>query len=196
MHLKIDPIPVQFDDALRYLRDKKFLEDKRHQAQHFRARREGAHPDILAFERAFIRRMRKLGVPVFAHSVVRTHAEQRVIHLRGTGVAPGESAHNHGKAVDLVHGLRAWDMPRPCWLLFGHIGKEVAQSLGIKVRWGGDFKSRWDPAHWELHPWESYPPAPQVAATDVEALLAYYEGAELPSGGECKPAVFSELEPK
>ena len=37
------------------------------------------------------------------------------------------------------------------WYEFAGIVKTVARTLGIPVRWGGNFKSIFDPAHWELY---------------------------------------------
>lgn len=65
----------------------------------------------------------------------------------------GQSAHNYGLAIDLIHGIFGWDIPRESWELIGHIGKEVATQNGLKLVWGGDWKTLWDPAHWEVAGW-------------------------------------------
>lgn len=177
-----EPLPNRYDSALRYLRNPVFLAGARHKAQHWRADRTGAHPDILAFERAFIRRFKRLGVPMWAHCVQRSEATQRRHFVTGvTKARPGESPHNHGKAVDLVHGTRAWDIPKAAWDLIGHIGKEVAGQLGVKVVWGGEWRF-YDPAHWELEDWRHYPTEAVVSAPQLEDLLAYYDGT-LDGGG-------------
>lgn len=162
-----DPeLPKTYAEALRYLVNRPFLGTSRYRAQHWRAERNGAHEDILAFERAFIRRFRRLQVPMFAHCVVRTDAAQGRLFVQGrTKARPGQSPHNHGKAIDLVHGTKGWEIPKPCWDLIGHVGKEVAASLNIKVVWGGDWEF-YDPAHWELADWRNY--ADRVA-DDVRA---------------------------
>ncbi|QCS37304.1 hypothetical protein [Tortoise microvirus 82] len=170
-------VPERYAEALNFLRNPAFLGSARHQAQHWRAERAGAHADILAFERAFIRRFKRLGVPMFAHCVQRSEATQLRHFAAGTTNArPGQSPHNHGKAVDLVHGIRAWDIPRPAWDLVGHIGKEVARTLGVKVRWGGDFKSLYDPAHWELEDWVHYPIEPVVSDALLDEVLRQWAG--------------------
>lgn len=66
----------------------------------------------------------------------------------------GSSPHNCGMAVDLVHGVYAWEIPKLCWSMLGHIGKEVAAQQGVKITWGGDWDF-YDPAHWELSDWKS-----------------------------------------
>ena len=149
------PLPETYAEALRYLTAKPFLASARHRAQAWRADRKDADPDILAFERAFIARFRKLGIPMFAHCVCRPEAVQARLFIQGrTQARPGQSPHNFGMAVDLVHGVRAWDVPRPCWDLIGHVGKEVADRLSLNLTWGGDWKF-YDPAHWELADWEA-----------------------------------------
>lgn len=136
------------------LMDEQFLKSPRYQEQQWRANRNGAHSDILDFERLFIRHMRKLGIPMFAHNMVRTKDEQAALYVRGvTQAKAGSSPHNHGCAVDIVHGVRAWELTRNEWALIGHLGKELANKRGFKLTWGGDW-SFWDPAHWELADWK------------------------------------------
>lgn len=149
-------VPPEGDKCASELRgmiDRSFLLSERHKGQHNRADRSRGHPTLLEFERVLIKRFAKLGVPMFAHCVYRNDVEQQSLYARGLSKAkPGQSAHNHGLAVDIVHGTKAWDLTRKQWDLVGHVGKEVAASLGIKVEWGGDW-SFYDPAHWELANW-------------------------------------------
>lgn len=174
--INLDEVPANYADALKFMRNKPFLASPRHKAQHWRADRTGAHPDILAFERAFIRRFRRLGVPVFGHCVTRSNAVQQRHFVTGVSKAkPGQSPHNSGRAVDLIHGTKGWQVPKPCWDLIGHIGKEVANALGVKIRWGGEWDF-YDPAHWELEDWRHYPSDPVVVASELERLLAFYSG--------------------
>lgn len=120
-----------------------------------RAIRTGAHPKILEFEEAMVKRMAKHGVPIWAHSIVRGKNQQEAAFAGGHSKARfGQSPHNYGMAVDLVHGTLAWGMDEKAWNIIGHIGKELAKSKQIHVVWGGDFKSLWDPAHWELRDWK------------------------------------------
>lgn len=106
--------------------------------------------------------MAALGVPMFPHAIVRGQNQQEAAFAAGHSKARfGQSAHNFGMAVDLIHGVKAWQMDKKAWEIIGHIGKELAMSKQIHVVWGGDFKSLWDPAHWELRDWkqlkEGYP---------------------------------------
>lgn len=147
------PVAPGFAGALDGLRDRAALKGPKHGAYQARADREGAHPDILAFERRFVRRCAELGIPVFAHSVVRDEDEQTRLYVKGrTRAKYGQSPHNFGLAVDLVHSRKAWSLTKDEWALLGHIGKEVAKALGIPVDWGGDWNF-YDPAHWQIAKW-------------------------------------------
>lgn len=158
------PVPRTFDDALRGIVNREFLMSERHQKQHWRADRRGLHPDLLEFEQTFRARMAKLGVPVFVAEAVRSPERQNDLYALGNSRARGgQSAHQFGCAVDIVHGMMAWNMDPKAWKLFGHVGKEIIAQRGLAIHslaWGGDW-SFWDPAHWEVKDWRnikgSYP---------------------------------------
>lgn len=154
------PVPETFADAMKSLRDPAYAASQNWQDQQWRAVRLGAHSDIKEFERRFIKRCYKLGIPLFAHSMVRTREDQDKLFADGVSDAKGgQSAHNYGMAVDIVHGVRAWGLKPKEWLMIGHVGREVAASAGIDITWGGHWKIDpetgvgWDPAHWELTLW-------------------------------------------
>lgn len=141
--------------ALRVLQDPEFLRSEKHQEQHWRANREGADARIRVFEKRFVARMAKLGVPMFCHCMVRTLAQQRAEFVQGNTKNDGSRPYPHmAWAVDIIHGTKAWDLSRESWTLLGHIGKEVAAAEGLKLVWGGDWKF-YDPAHWEVADWRS-----------------------------------------
>lgn len=148
------PSPTaSYGAELRDMKDASFCLSERYKAQQNRVPRAGAHPDIVEFERRLVARFRKLGVPLFAHCFVRSDAEQSALFQRGlTKARAGESPHNYGLAVDIVHGTKAWDLSHKQWEVVGHVGKEVAAQLGVKVEWGGDWRF-YDPAHWEIANW-------------------------------------------
>lgn len=151
------PVPGTMQAALRQMVHRDFLASQKYQEQQWRAHREGAHPDIVEFERVFIKRMAKLGVPMFAHNMVRSFAEQEKLLADGVSKAGGgKSAHNFGLAVDIVHSIRAWNLTKPEWALVGHVGQELAKSKGIELSWGGNWPSFYDPAHWELTGWKRF----------------------------------------
>lgn len=153
--------------ALRSIVNRPFLESEKHQEQHWRANREGAHPKILEFEDRLIGRFARLGVPLFAHCVVKTPVEQDAVYVLGTSTIRGVDPYPHKAfAVDIIHGFLGWKMDSKAWDLIGHVGMEVAQSLSIPMTWGGDWdgdgdktdQRLYDPAHWELAHWRSIEP--------------------------------------
>ena len=162
-------VPATYDAALRGIMDRDFLKSERYQAQQWRANREGAHPKIIEFETALVKRMRDLGVPMFAHCVVRTPAEQDAAFVLGHTQRKGSDPFAHRfAAVDVIHSTRAWDIPEKAWDLVGHVGMEISKRLSIPVVWGGDWdgdgdktdQKLYDPAHWELAFWSSMEPTP------------------------------------
>lgn len=113
------------------------------------------HHEVRDFTRAFLSELNKRGMPFFVHSACRTDREQNSLFARGvTKARAGQSPHNHGMAVDIVHYGRYWDLTEKEWAVIGLIGKEVARRRNVKVTWGGDWKF-FDPAHWELANWSS-----------------------------------------
>lgn len=147
--------PVAYADELRGMVDRSFCFSQKYGEQQGRADRTGAQPDILDFERKLVKRASKLGVPLFAHCVVRGSQEQnRLFKLGHSKARAGESPHNYGAAVDLIHGTRAWALTPRQWAIIGHLGKELATQAGLKVTWGGDWEF-YDPAHWELTEWRA-----------------------------------------
>lgn len=150
-----DVVISDYRTALRAIVDRNLLASAGYQRQQWRADRTRTHPDILLFEMLLVRRLAGLGVPVFCHTAYRSEGTQNDLYAKGhTRAKAGESPHNWGLAVDIVHSRLAWDMAKASWDVIGHVGKEVAAQNGIAVEWGGDW-SFWDPAHWELSDWKS-----------------------------------------
>lgn len=173
-------VPRDLHKALHGIRNARFLGSQAYQEQQWRALREGAHPEIVEFERVFIKRMAKLGVPMFAHNMVRTLADQKAKYVQGFSKNDGRRPYPHrGFAVDIVHSIDAWNLSEPEWALVGHVGKEVAQLKGIKVTWGGDWKY-YDPAHWELTEWKALYSGFPFAADLSNDLYEQIKGKPLP----------------
>lgn len=158
-----------------------FLAGQKHQAQHWRADRQGAHPGIVGhkglqitgFEKLLIRRMAKLGVPMFATEVNRSPERQDELYAAGHSKAKrGSSPHQYGCAVDIVHGVKGWDLTLRQWEIVGHVGKEISLEYGWKVVWGGDWKF-YDPAHWEMEDWREYKRA--IDHSELDGTLATAE---------------------
>lgn len=141
--------------ALRGMVDRPFLVSRNWQDQQKRANREGAHPDLLEFERVFIKRMTKLGIAMFCAEMIRSKERQDDLYALGNSRAKGgQSAHQVGCGADIVHSVHGWDMSRKSWALIGHVGQEIARQNGLKIEWGGNWKF-YDPAHWQVIDWKN-----------------------------------------
>jgi hypothetical protein len=114
----------------------------------------GLHPDILKFAKAFQRDLDKLAIPFFTVCGPRGRADQEAAFARGNSKARfGQSPHNYGLAVDMVHGTRFWDLSKKEWAWIGYFSKVVANRIKVPITWGGDWG--WDMAHWQLRDWKS-----------------------------------------
>lgn len=107
---------------------------------------------------------RKHGIPLYVHAAYRGEADQNAAVARGVSKASfPRSAHNIGEAVDIVHGKFHWDMTRQEWSMLHVLGLRALDVLNARLRkdrrfdltWGGDFKSLYDPAHWEISDYRS-----------------------------------------
>lgn len=152
-------VDVSFRTAMAGMADRQFCMGTKYREQQTRAAREGAHPEIVEFADLLVRRMNMHNVPMFAHGFVRSSDEQDALYDAGFSKAVGgRSPHNYGMAVDLIHGVKAWNLTDRQWAIIGHIGKEIAAQRGFKLVWGGldhpGDKFGWDPAHWELADWK------------------------------------------
>nr|WP_321483034.1 hypothetical protein [uncultured Cohaesibacter sp.] len=159
---------MNYQTALRQLMNKPYLATSNYREQQGRANRQGASQSIIDFEKAFVRDLRRRGIPFFCHNMFRTPADQDALFVKGVSRARGrESPHVHGLACDCVHSVHAWGLDRHSWQIIGHIGKEVATRLKIPIIWGGDWNDNgqivlddpketlWDPAHWEIADWRT-----------------------------------------
>lgn len=105
---------------------------------------------IMRFAAHLVEDLRKQGVPMFVHSAFRTREQQTSLVVAGRSKASWPtSAHNQGKAVDIVHSRFAWDMTKEEWAYIGLVGKRAADRLDIDVEWGGEWRF-YDPAHWQI----------------------------------------------
>lgn len=147
--------PATFSEALRGLVNRPFLASEQQQKLQWRAKRDGAHAGLLEFERVLVKRLTKLGVPMYAHTVIRPYDEQLRLFEEGHSKdSPEDGLWPHrAHAFDLVHSVRQWNLTKKEWAVIGHIGKETANSLGLKVDWGGDWRF-YDPAHWQVSGWK------------------------------------------
>lgn len=143
-----------YDDALRAMMDRAFLKSQIYQEQQWRANRDGLHPWLLEFGPLLVRRMAKLGVPMFCHCAVRSAEDQAKAFAEGHSKLR-DGPHMYGLAIDVVHGTRAWGLTRRQWDLVGHVGEELAKQRGLELEWGGRWRNPWDPAHWQVRGWRT-----------------------------------------
>lgn len=162
--------------------------------QQHRADWQNVDIDVQLFTARLIEACRRKGIPMYAHSAIRTKDEQNALVAKGVSKARYPRApHVQGAAVDIVHSLYHWSLTDDEWKLIGKIGKQVAHQLGIEMNWGGDETGkfepftnvadtfRWDPAHWELQSWrDHYDATPPETGTPVRKtarkLLAETKG--------------------
>lgn len=141
-------------DAAQNLVDMPVITSPAYRDHEIKAPRDGAHPDIVKFTLAFLRELKRRGIPMFPHEYMRGPERQNELRRKGRSKARfGRSAHNFGMAVDIVHFGRYWELTKNEWQVIGAVGKEVARRLNVKVTWGGDWRF-YDPAHWELSDWK------------------------------------------
>lgn len=102
---------------------------------------------------------RKRGIPLYVHCALRGAAEQNKAVASGNSKAAyPKSAHNIGEAVDIVHGVFHWQLTRQEWALLHLLGQFALDRVNSRLKaahklhltWGGNFKSLYDPAHWEI----------------------------------------------
>lgn len=154
--------PVDARATLRSLQDFNYFNTAKYEEQQWRANRENAHILLLDFEKSYIKRLRYLGVPCFAHNMLRTVDEQNALFEKGVSKSKGANgAHPNGCAVDIVHSKYGWNMDKAQWAMLRYIGFEVAALIGVKMKNGANWLSHYDrkdadwydPAHWELDNW-------------------------------------------
>lgn len=126
-----------------------------------RADWQGCDPRLAYWAALFVEYGRRRGIPLYVHCAFRNREEQeRVNHLGRSKAKWGQSPHNRGAAVDVVHGVYHWDMTRAEWqylALLGRFALARVNTLLVKDRqigleWGGSW-AFYDPAHWQLDDW-------------------------------------------
>lgn len=117
------------------------------------------HCDLKKWWFAFQKQAAQQGIPLRVHSGYRTHEQQQVLFERKvTKAKPGQSPHNFGLAVDIIHTKLAWEGMTPeGWAILGAMGQEIARKQNLKLTWGGEW-SFYDPAHWQIEKWRDTVP--------------------------------------
>lgn len=125
---------------------------EKHLRQGTRADWAGVSLDLMRFYSALYRRLRRQGIPVYVHTAYRPPSAQLQLQLEGHSKL-SDGPHQRGAALDIVHADLHWQAPREFWDHLGRVGLEVARAQGVKIEWGGDFTSLYDPAHFQLRDW-------------------------------------------
>lgn len=116
-------------------------------SQRSRDRMKGVHPDLVKVVELAIT---KTTVDFVVTEGLRSVERQRQLYLAGASKTL-KGRHITGHAVDLaalVGGTVRWD-----WPLYHKLAdamKAAAKELGVKIVWGGDWKSFPDGPHFEL----------------------------------------------
>jgi peptidoglycan L-alanyl-D-glutamate endopeptidase CwlK len=116
-------------------------------------RLEGIHADL---RKVMDRAIATTDIDFTVLEGMRTMSRQRKLVASGASRTL-RSRHLTGHAVDiapLVDGKVSWD-----WPIYHRLAptiKKAAQDVGVKIEWGGDWRSFKDGPHWQL-PWRDYP---------------------------------------
>lgn len=116
-------------------------------------RLEGVHPDLIRVMK------RAIGCSTLDFSIiegVRTLARQKEL-MKAGATRTMNSRHLTGHAVDIapfIDGKIRWDWP--LYHKLAEIIDKAAADEGVKVTWGGRWRSFRDGPHWELD-WKAYP---------------------------------------
>lgn len=146
-------------DVPERLRAPQFISLSGYMSQQERADWRHVDPRLRYWAAKLVIAARKRGIPLYVHCALRDKAEQDRAFQRGYSKARYPlSAHNIGEAVDIVHGLYHWEMTKQEWqflhvlgqLTLDRVNATLKKADKLELTWGGDFKSLWDPAHWEI----------------------------------------------
>lgn len=117
------------------------------------SRLEGINPVLLNIvQKGIVHSPHDFGIPLTGG--LRTADDQHKLFLQGVSKCDGynkKSYHQSGNAFDVyayVNGKASWDKNH-LKAIADHL-IEIAKNDGIKLGWGGDFKSFYDGAHFEI----------------------------------------------
>lgn len=116
-------------------------------------RLEGIHPDL---RKVMDRAIATTSIDFTVLEGLRNIDRQRQLVAQGASKTM-RSRHLTGHAVDiapLVDGQASWDWP--LYNRLAPIVKKAALDVGVKIEWGGDWRTFKDGPHWQL-PWRDYP---------------------------------------
>lgn len=113
----------------------------------------GLHPDLVKVIR---RAAAVTDIPFAVIEGMRTIETQRKYVAKGASKTL-KSRHLTGHAIDIapmIDGKITWAWP--VYRNLAPIVKAAASAVGVKVEWGGDWRTFQDGPHWQL-PWKEYP---------------------------------------
>lgn len=119
----------------------------------------GVHPDLVRVVREAAKR---LNFDLIVLEGLRTKERQAKLMAQGASTTL-KSRHLTGHALDVAPCIDtdsdgdvevSWHWPH--YHKIAPVMKQCAQELGVKIEWGGDWKSFKDGPHWQL-PWKHYP---------------------------------------
>ncbi|WP_323717584.1 M15 family metallopeptidase [Paracoccus aminovorans] len=146
-------------DAPERLKAPGFLRSPSYTVQLERADWNHCDPRLMYWAARFVDAAKKRGIPLYVHCALRGEAEQKRVYAAGNSRARyPSSAHNIGEAVDIVHGVFHRQMTRDEWrylhvlgqLVLDRVNAELPKAQKLNLTWGGNFRSLYDPAHWEV----------------------------------------------
>lgn len=149
------PLAKTHQLAMVSLANKSFINSNKYKEQQLRAARTGAHPDLIEFERKFVKAAKAYSIPIFASEMWRSpERQQQLFHEGFSKALPNQSPHQFGLAVDIIHSTKGWDLTHKEWAMLFTIGKEVARKMNIEIENGFNWKF-YDPAHWQIKDWKT-----------------------------------------
>ena len=116
-------------------------------------RLEGIHPDL---RRVMDRAIATTDLDFTVLEGLRSLERQKKLVASGASKTL-KSRHLTGHAVDIaphIEGKVSWDWP--LYHKLAKVVKAAAAHEGVKIEWGGDWRSFKDGPHWQL-PWRDYP---------------------------------------
>lgn len=117
------------------------------------SRLNGVHPDL---RKVMCRAIQTSDMDFTVLEGLRSVERQKVLVATGASKTM-KSRHITGHAVDIapvVDGAVSWDWP--LYDKLAKIVKHAALEVGVKIEWGGDWRTFRDGPHWQL-PWKDYP---------------------------------------